>query len=53
MGRLVKQFKPGGSGTPNNGNAARSFFFNYRKSARIAGVNESPILRFYVSLQNI
>jgi len=29
------------------------FLKNYRESARITGVNESSILRFYVILQNI
>jgi hypothetical protein len=53
MGLLVNKAKPGGSGTSNDGNTARRFFKNYRESARITGVDEDLIRRFYVILQNI
>jgi len=54
IGSLVNRVKPGGSGMSNDGNIDRScFFFNYRKSARITGVDENLILRFYVTLQSI
>ena len=53
MGRLVNKFKPSGSGTTNDVNAARTCFKNYRESARITGVNGSPVLRIYVILQNV
>jgi hypothetical protein len=45
MGLLVNKFQPSGSGKPNDGNAARIFLKKYGESARITGVNESPILR--------
>jgi hypothetical protein len=50
---LVSGVKPGGSGMSNDGNIYRGFFFNYRKSARITGVDDNRILRFYVILQSI
>ena len=53
MGLLVDKAKPGGSGTSNDGNTARRFFKNYRESARITGVNEDLVRRFYVILQII
>lgn len=42
-----------GSGTSNDGNTARRFFENYKKSAQITGVDEDIIYRFYVILQTI
>jgi len=53
MDPLVNKFKPSGSGTPNDVNAARRCFKNDRESARITGVNGSPVLRIYVILQII
>jgi hypothetical protein len=53
MGLLVDKAKSGGSGTSNDGNTARRFLKNYRESARITGVNEDLVRRFYVILQSI
>jgi hypothetical protein len=53
MGLLVDKVKPGGGGTPSDGNTARRFFKNYRESARINGINKDLIRRFYVMLQSI
>jgi hypothetical protein len=53
MGLLVDKGKPGGSGTTNDGNTYRRYFKNYRESARITGVNEYLVRRFYVILQII
>jgi hypothetical protein len=53
----VDKVKPGGSGTSKEGNIRvdRSclFFKHYRESARISGVDENLIRRFYVILQSI
>jgi hypothetical protein len=50
---LVGKVKPGGSGNPNDGETDRSFKKNCQESARIAGVNEILILKFYVIQQSI
>ena len=42
-----------GSGNSNDGNTARGFFENYKKSAEITGIDEDIIYRFYVILQTI
>lgn len=44
---FVKQ----GLGTSNDGNTARRFFENFKKSAEITGIDESLIKRFYIILQ--
>lgn len=46
---IVKQ----GAGTTNDGNTARRFFRDFKTSARITGLNEDLIERFYVILQTI
>jgi hypothetical protein len=51
MGLLVDKVKSGGDGTSKDRNTARRFSNNYRESARINGVNEDLIRRFYVILQ--
>lgn len=48
MGLLVHKVKIGGSGTSNDGNTAGKFFFKYRYSVRITGINGNLICRFYV-----
>jgi hypothetical protein len=53
MGILANKFTPGGSGSSQGGNTVRRIFKMYRESARITGVNENIILRFYVIMQNI
>lgn len=50
MGLLVDVVKQG-SCTTNDGNTARRFFKNNRKSAEITGIDESLIKRFSVILQ--
>ncbi|XP_049871228.1 uncharacterized protein LOC126370435 [Pectinophora gossypiella] len=46
---IVKQ----GFGTTNDGNTARRFFQDYKRSSRITGIDENLILRFAVILQVI
>jgi hypothetical protein len=53
MGLLVYKDKPVKSGTTNDWNTARRGFKNYRESARITGVNEDLVRRFYAVLQSI
>lgn len=42
-----------GGGNTNDGNTARGFFENYKKSAQITGIDEVIIYRFYIILQTI
>jgi hypothetical protein len=51
MGLLVDKAKPGKSRKTNDGNTARRIF--NRESARITGVDEDFVRRFYVILQII
>ncbi|XP_028165522.1 uncharacterized protein LOC114356509 [Ostrinia furnacalis] len=50
---LLVDFVKQGSGKTNDGNTARAFFTNYKISARITGINEQLIKRFYIILQTI
>ena len=47
---LIVDVPKQGSGTSNDGNTARRFFQNYSISAKITGVDENLILRFYTLL---
>ena len=51
-GLLVDQPKQG-FGSTNDGNTARRFFQNYTTSAKITGIDEALIKRFYIILQTI
>lgn len=52
MGLNVDKPKAG-SGTSNDGNTARHFFEKYQQSAKITGIDEDIIHRFYIILQAI
>lgn len=52
LGILVDQPKLG-YGSTNTGNTARTFFKEYKKSAKITGVDEEIIYRMYMILQTI
>ena len=52
LGILVDQPKSG-YGSTNIGNTARVFFKNFKKSAKITGIDEDIIHRFYIILQTI
>lgn len=52
MGLNVDKPKAG-SGTSNDGNTARHFFVKYQQSAKITGIDEDIIYRFYIILQAI
>ena len=53
MGLIVDQPKPGGSGTSNDGNTARRFFYHTSLSAEITGIDEELIKRFSTILRAI
>lgn len=52
MGLKVDKPKSG-CGTSNDGNTARNFFEKYQQSAKITGVDQDIIYRFYIILQAI
>ena len=52
LGLIVDKPKPG-FGSSNDGNTARRFFANFQVSAKITGIDETLIKRFYVILQVI
>lgn len=52
MGLNVDKPKAG-SGTSNDGNTARHFFEKYEQSAKITGIDQDIIYRFYIILQAI
>lgn len=52
MGLNVDKPKAG-SGTSNDGNTARHFFEKYQQSAKITGIDQDIIHRFYIILQAI
>lgn len=52
MGLNVDKPKAG-SGTSNHGNTARHFFEKYQQSAKITGIDQDIIYRFYIILQAI
>lgn len=52
MGLNVDKPKSG-CGTSNDGNTARNFFEKYQQSAKITGVDQDIIYRFYIILQAI
>lgn len=52
LGILVDQPKPG-YGSTNTGNTARVFFQHAKQSAKITGIDEDIIQRFYTILQTI
>lgn len=47
MGLNVDKPKAG-SGTSNDGNTARNFFVKYHQSAKITGIDQDIIYRFYI-----
>lgn len=49
LGLLVDKPKPG-FGSSNDGNTARRFFHNYEESAKITGIDNNIIYRFYIIL---
>lgn len=52
LGLIVSVVLPN-AGSSNDGNTARKFFRNFSDSARITGVNEELIFRFYIILEAI